>query len=207
MGMKSLYVYLPIICLTLVALTGLADAQSKGRLVEFEIPDGPLAVPLEIVEIHVGYLKMSSGQISAGSDWLKDLKITVKNISGKTISRMILSALVHGEGSDIWRFRINFRYYEQTSPFPRLHYSDVKPGAVLKPEESVVIGLDPRSVDDLMRRFSEHNIFGTDRAVIEFSHIMFDDNTGYARGRKICPVPGRTGTTFSVGGNAACPSN
>jgi hypothetical protein len=195
-----------ISCLVLSILITSITAQDKRRYIEVEKLDGSIPAPLEIVEIRIGEKKLSGDSLLADSNWLKDLRITVRNISDKTVTRVLLMALVSGEGSTYWKFRTQFQQYGE-SPFQKVRASKPKLPSALKPDEAAVIRIDPKMVDVLMQQFAKHDIYGTDRIVIEYAQIIFDDNSGYARGRKICHVPGKPGANNSVPSGTICPTN
>src|SRR4030095_6326490 len=86
-------------CITFPALpktTKAQDGPQNQRLINIKIEDFPQAFqnkePVRIIALSLGTMPLKSGEdFRADKDWLRDLRIMVKNVSDQSIRSIILS--------------------------------------------------------------------------------------------------------------------
>ena len=165
-------------------------ADTERRLVEVAYDNKPIAIN----EISLKGKKVKFDEnFSEGGDWLNDLKISFKNVSGRTITYVNFLVALRGPKPEPTGFpasdNIIFGYRHLPNEFRR------DEDRVLKPGESAEMSLSPLAVGNIKRLLAEKTKDINDLTVAQLSIvvIMFSDGTRWAGGRYSKPDPSAPG--------------
>lgn len=139
--------------------------------------------PIELVSAEVGNkIFNNENQILADKDWLKNLKLNVKNISDKKIVYIKVELDVERQGK--MQYPLGLPLVFGQKPPPELTDTDVAKLEGLKPNESVKISITPSILDHFTTKFMpENEIKDIEQVKFFFDFIVFDDGTAWSRGR------------------------
>ncbi len=164
--------------------------ETNRKLVEVAYDNKPIAIK----EISLkGKTVKFDEKISEGGDWLNDLKIRFKNVSGRTITYVNFLVALRGSVLEPTGFpasdNIIFGYRHLPNEFRR------DEDRVLKPGESAEMSLSPLAVGNMKRLLAEKNKDINDLTVAQLSIvvIMFSDGARWTGGRYSKPDPNAPG--------------
>lgn len=202
MKYKSQFCVFAIGMLMLTAVS-ICHAQEKIRTVEhgkyrkYDIRTEPIA----IVSRELGdKLFMNESQVVGGSDWLRDLTLSVKNISKKPIVKFSILLTIDKQGNMTGLAAMEFSF-----PSPRESVldadgkptSEYQPLKVLKPGGIVKVKVSDnqlRILDDLKKA----DVGDIERVSIGFRQVVFDDGTGWFQGLDTREDPNRPGSMIPI---------
>lgn len=166
-----LTVLLAVVCLSVVP----AGAQGeRGRMIQrIPLPSDPVD---KIAPVVGGKAVRFNGPFNAGHDWLKGLKVKLRNRSGKNIIFAEALLTIPKSGTMPLTFSISVRYGQP----PVLDVSpEVKP---VRHGEDFELSLSDNAYDTTMNFLAEHQV--TDVVGVEMSNMMvvYDDDTAWGDG-------------------------
>lgn len=169
--MILLTVLLAVVCLSFVP----AGAQGeRGRMIQrMPLPSDPFdGITPEVGGKAVKF----NGVFNAGHDWLKGLKVKLRNRSGKNIIFAEALLNVPKMGTMELPLGIPVRYGQPPALDTPLEVNPVKHGEAFK------LSLSDQNFDSIMAFLAEHQV--TDVVGVEMSHLMiiYDDDTGWNDG-------------------------
>ena len=173
-----------------LVLTAVCPAQPKIRILEK--PDSYLNQPIEVVSRELDNQPfLDETRVMADRDWLKQLTLGIKNISGKNIMSFDIDIYIRKEASMPTgvSFPILFRTY--TKPVihnqNRTPQGEVKLG-VLQPGEVVKV----RITDDHLSKFGDilksYGVEDLTNAKLELRGVYFEDKSRWSFGQEVRPA-------------------
>ena len=156
------------IFMAILAMNSLVTGQSKLRTIEQGNPYP--GQPLEVVEKRVGEDKINEGRIVAGPNWLKELSITFRNASGKTITYIDCILHIDKQGAMEAGYALPLLYENRKQP--------IGPGefATLKVSDEQYFGL--------MKRLAQYQIEDVDKVFLVITRVYFNDSTRWVTGKE-----------------------
>ncbi len=209
-----------VVLISLVLLTAsLCLAQQKTRILDESTPKNNFAnPPIAIVSREVGNTPIIDSNILAGSDWLRDLTLTVKNISTKPIVRFQILLTIPKQGKMPYDagMMVSFPQPERildeggkpTGDYKPLTVRVLQPGAVTK----VQAWLHQLQI---LEDIKKQDVPDVDSVLVSIRQVVFDDGAGWLVGKETREDPDnpkgqifvRPDTLFSLRSNLANFSN
>ncbi len=168
------------VTVTVLALLSCAQAQVQNRVVETypEVKGNPPRITaLRVVEIRVAGNPVTLGQpFEADDDWLKNLSLKVKNVSGRTINVMPvsfgLSELLPPNGGDV-AFTIMRGLYGDGSE-TREAADERRP---IMPEEEIELTFTAKQLRIMQEIAKVKGITPTRIKLVPYAFITFEDGS------------------------------
>ncbi len=191
-----------MVLISLFLLTAsLCLAQQKTRILDESTPKNNFAnPPIAIVSREVGNTPIIDSKILAGSDWLRDLTLTVKNISTKQIVRFEINLKIEKKGAMPYDAGMEFHFALGRVPVldatgkPTGEY---KPSKALKPGETVRVKVQEhqlRILDDIKM----YGVGDIDRVLMSIRRVIFDDGSGWFVGIETREDPNVPGSQIPI---------
>jgi hypothetical protein len=160
-------------------LTFLCYGQEKLRTIEKRVTKNE---PLELVSAEVEEKSFDKeNKVLADRNWLKGLRLNVKNISNKRIVYLRVSVQVPRQGKMQYPLLLSLRFGQ--IPPPEFTNSDISKLKGLKPNESVQVSIDPNNLEHFMTKFMpENEVEDIEQVKFFFDFIVFDDGTAWSMG-------------------------
>ncbi|MFZ1701218.1 MAG: hypothetical protein WBO10_13675 [Pyrinomonadaceae bacterium] len=185
-----------LLVFTLLFLTvPFAVGQEEMRIVEqFRYIDAPLEIGLELKNKEF----IDTTRVMAGRDWLRELRLRIRNSSTKDIRAFDIALLVEkrGDMATAVSFPVLFRNYSKATPEnARTQNGEAKLGP-LEPGEVIKVGVSDQHLKifgDILKKYGAEDVRAV-RLYIQF--VYFEDGTEWAFGKTPAPKeqPGRTGS-------------
>ena len=138
--------------------------------------------PIELISRGVGPLKFNAqNQGLASSDWLKDIRLEVKNISEKTIASFSIEVIIPKYANMQVPFAISLDY-------PDAAIVNTKTG-VLKPGEIVTVGVTNAQGTFWTRELAKYGVTQLPQVNLEILQVIYDDDTGWQKGLDVVRDP------------------
>jgi len=189
--------------LLMLLLVSVSNAQEKIRTLEhgkyrtYDIKTEPIA----IVNREIGDKPFKNDrQVVGDRDWLRDIALSVKNVSNKTIKNFEIDIIVEKQVNMTSDEVMILRFPTPESAYivdgrPVDKYQPLK---VLKPGEVVKI----KVYDGQYRVFSDdlkkNGVTDIDHVSISFDIVRFDDGTGWLQGIETREDPNRPGSMIPI---------
>ncbi len=143
--------------------------------------------PIELVSAEVGDLPFNNeNQVLADKSWLKNLKLNVKNISGKTIVYMKVNLEFSAQGKMQYPLLLPLVFGHIPPPDSASSNSDLSNLKILRPNQSVKISIIPSVLNKFAGKFApENEILDIEQVRFFFDFVIFDDGTAWSRGRQM----------------------
>lgn len=138
--------------------------------------------PIELVGSGVAGKAFNENQILADKDWLKNLKLKLKNISNKTIVYMAVVLRIQKQGKMQYPLELPLAFGQ--IPQPEFTDTDIANIKGLKPNESVEVSIPSDILEHFTTKFMpENELVDIERGLLYFDFIVFDDGTAWSRGQ------------------------
>ncbi len=146
--------------------------------------------PVEIVGKELGVKAFLDKETVLGDrDWLKNLTLSVKNISTKNILSFDIDLLVKKDGRILMGIPIHFRTFSNPDDTNSLTQSGEKKTGVLRPGGIVKV----KVLEEAMRAWGEtlkrHHVEDLDRVTLDLRTVYFDDQSRWMYGQESRPDP------------------
>lgn len=159
-----------VVLLTIICAVFVSAAQDKLRQMEqpakYVYPDNPV----EIIVTSVADKPLINGQIMADSNWLRNLNLKIKNVSGKDIKWIEMNLILREDGPGLSRIVLPV-YFGETKP-------DKIP-VVLAAGKMTTLQPRQDDVDFWVRYCKNQGIEDIDRIILDIRRIRFTDDTGW----------------------------
>jgi len=149
---------------------------------EYSYPDAPI----ELVNLQLGSKPfIDRGRVMAGNDWLKNLKLNVKNISRKSILAFDLSILVEKQENmeAAVNFPILFRTFTKTTPLNATTPTGKAKLGTLKPDEIVQVHISEMHLKAFGEILKKYEVDDVRRVRLYIQTVYFEDGTEWAFGK------------------------
>lgn len=134
--------------------------------------------PVEIVSREVGGKSLGRrNQVRAGGDWLERLTLGVKNVSKKNIVYFHIDVPIPKQGKMPGTFGLGLFFGNRMAPAVTTPNDPV-----LRPGETVKLGLDPNEVAFWSRELKKYEVEDFDQVTLDIRAVHFDDGTGWQLG-------------------------
>ena len=180
-----------VVSLFLLA-SSFSDAQEKSRAVlkSQQYPNSPI----EMVGWELGDKSFKyESRVFAGPDWLKRMKLLIKNVSNRNIKSFDIDLLVKQQGRVLMGIPIYFRTYKTVTDYNALNTKGEKKIGSLQPGEILKI----RVLDHVMKTFGDElrkrGLEDLDSVTLDLRSVFFDDGTRWMFGRESRPDPANPG--------------
>jgi hypothetical protein len=177
-----------ILCVSVIFLSSFGYSQHKLRTVdETNSLDNRPNVPIEIVERSLGKKNFPRGkQILASQDWLKNLKLTVKNISSKTIVYFRLELVIPKNERLTDRVSIPLRFGAQLFLLTDkgMTYIEKENRELLRPGETVTVSVREHDLKVFTEHLKKYGADDFDSVKIDIQDVNFNDSSGWSLGNE-----------------------
>jgi hypothetical protein len=171
-----------VLGLFLVAAS-LSSAQEKIRTVEKgrQYQNSPI----EIIGQQVGDKTfIDDTSVSADKYWLRDLVLTIKNVSNKNILSFDIDLLVKKNGKVLMGIPVNFRTYTTITQFSAKTTDGKKKIGILKPGEVICVKVTDKAILLFSNKLLKTGIEDLERVTVDLRFVYFDDNTRWFMGHE-----------------------
>ena len=175
-----------ILCVGVVLLvTSLGNSQEKIRTLDetnpsFNHPNKPIV----IISRELGDKPfLNETQVRGDKDWLKNLRLGIKNVSRKTIIDFHINLVVEKQGKLLTRVDIPIDFGR---PEPILDDAGKPTGryqsSVLKPGEIVNVSVSEGEINHWGKYLKQFEVEDFDSVMVEIRSVHYDDHTGWGAG-------------------------
>ncbi len=145
-------------------------------------------VPIEIVSHSLKGKNFSRGEkVLAGQDWLKDLKLTVKNTSPKTIVYFYIELVIPKSKNLTNRVPIPLRFGTPLFIFSddgEATYIEKKNRELLRPGETVTVSVKENVLKAFTQSLQKRDAENFDSVKIDIQDVNFEDFSGWSVGNE-----------------------
>lgn len=140
--------------------------------------------PVEIVGRELGDKTFAENKrVLGGQDWLKQLKLSVKNVSTKNIVSIDMDLLIKKAGRVLMGIPINFRTYSKSTANNSLTIEGEKKIGVLTPGEVVKLKVNEQTMSAFAKELIKYGVEDVEQVTIDLRFVYFDDGTRWAMGQ------------------------
>ncbi|HEV7643591.1 MAG TPA: hypothetical protein VGO50_06550 [Pyrinomonadaceae bacterium] len=186
-------------CLGLILLlASLSSSQQKVRTLD-QGPSYPNQ-PIEVVSRELGDKPfIDDTRVLGDQDWLKRIRLGIKNVSNKNILSFDIDLRIEKEGKTLTSFAlpILFRTYNKPTANNALTPQGEKKLGLLRPGEVVKVNVSDQHLaafSDLLKEYEAEDI---ERVRIDIRFVYFKDETRWAFGQESRPDPTDPGKRIS----------
>lgn len=175
----------------------LSNAQDKIRTVEKgrSYPNSPV----EVVSRELGDKSfMDDTRVLGDKDWLKHLKLSIKNVSSKNIISFNIDLLIKKRGMVLMGIPIYFRTYTQLTPNNVLTPEGEKKIGVLRPGEVVKVSVTDHVIVAFGDELGKRGIEDIDSVTLDIQGVYFEDETRWMYGQESRPDPKNPGKRIRI---------
>ncbi|HMQ04157.1 MAG TPA: hypothetical protein PKD26_09605 [Pyrinomonadaceae bacterium] len=166
-----------------------SNAQEKIRIVEDWGTPYPNQ-PIEIVERELGERPFASkNSVLGGRDWLRDLVLSVKNISTKNILSFDIDLLVKRDGKILMGIPIHFRTYTDPADTNSMTQNGERKIGLLQPGEVVKVKVRDQAMQAWRETLRRYQVEDLDRVTLDLRAVYFDDQSRWMYGQESRPDP------------------
>jgi hypothetical protein len=181
---KTIYFVLCVGILLTVAFPSIS--QVKPRTVDESNPTYNYKnTPVTIVNRELGEKSFARGsQVKGDRNWLKNLRLGVKNTSGKPIVYFYLEMVIENQGKlpPSMRLGIPLAFGNPRAPMEGGTNSSGRIPSILRPDEIIQLSVSDDSMNYWSKYLREHDVEDFDRVAVDIRYIHYDDGTGWALG-------------------------
>ena len=175
-------------------------AQEKVRNLDEMSEKFPNA-PIEIVTREVGAKTFDGSRVIAGTDWLRRLSLTVRNISQKNIVKFVIHIKIpkHGEMQHDAGMALDFPSENPVldpAGRPTGHFNPPTL-RVLQPGATTKVKVWEHQLE-ILERLKERGVPDVDTVILSIREVVFDDGTGWLVGKESRDDPSRPGSQLFV---------
>lgn len=189
---SSFYLLTAIVC----------HAQMKTRTID-ESRDNFANSPVAIVNREVAGNPVNNSRVTAGADWLRDLKLTVKNISNKPIVKFEIHLTIPKQGlmpydaGMVFSFPQPGRVLDSTGK-PTGEYGSLST-RVLEPGSSTNVQVWLHQLQ-ILEDVKSQNVTDVSKVFLSIRQVVFKDGTGWFVGKETRQDPENPkGQIFVIG--------
>jgi hypothetical protein len=177
-----------VLCVSVIFLSSFGYSQDKPRTINESNLVYNSKPPIAIIERSLGGKNFSIDEkLPAGKDWLKDLRLTVKNTSLKTIVFFTIELVIPKSENltNTVAFPLRFGtpmfilddYYKQT-------YIDIKNRKLLCPDETVTISISEHDLKVFTEYLQKKKADDFGSVILSIRTVEFDDFSCWSYGNE-----------------------
>lgn len=154
--------------------------------------------PIELINSEVGNkVSNTENQVLADKDWLRNLKLNLKNISNKRIVYIEVELEIEPVGKMQHPLRLPIKF----GKLPSLTNINDANSEVIRQNEYIKVSLKPYILDSLVQFMQKNEIAEIERVKVFFEFVVFDDGTAWSKGQQMRRNP-TNGNQWDVIGNS-----